>query len=78
MPIRRKVINHWTPIHVLSGIIMQKRGLSAGEALAASVAFELVENSVMTKTRYRAPESANNMAMDTVFNMFGFMVGKKI
>ena len=34
-----KAITHWTPMHVLSGIIMQKKGLTVGQALAASVFF---------------------------------------
>jgi hypothetical protein len=74
----RQVINRWTPLHLLSGVVMQKRGFSAGQAMAASVAFELAENTVVKSSGYRAPQDANNMAMDTVFNMLGYMLGKKL
>jgi len=73
-----KAITHWTPMHVLSGIIMQKKGLTVGQALAASVAFELVENSVGHKLGLTIPEGANNMTLDMVFNMAGYYLGTKI
>jgi len=73
-----KAITHWTPMHVLSGIIMQKKGLTVGQALAASVAFELVENSVGPKLGLTIPEGANNMTLDMVFNMAGYYLGTKI
>jgi len=74
----RKPVTHWTPIHLLSGIIMQQRGFSPAEALMASIAFELAENTVGVKMGLTTPESANNMTLDTVFNMAGYFLGKKL
>ena len=65
-------------MHVLSGIIMQKKGLTVGQALAASVFFEIAENTVGPKVGLTIPEGANNMTMDMVFNMAGYFLGTKI
>ncbi len=73
-----KAISHWTPMHMLSGIIMQKSGMSVNDALMASIAFELAENTVGVKMGIVAPEGGNNMALDTVFNMLGYYLGSKI
>ena len=73
-----KPITHWTPMHMLSGVIMQKSGLTTAEALMASIAFELVENTVGVKAGIIAPEGGNNMALDVVFNMTGYYLGTKI
>ena len=73
-----KAITHWTPMHVLSGIIMQKKGLTVGQALAASLVFELAENTVGPKLGITTPEGANNMTLDMVFNMVGYYLGKKL
>ena len=73
-----QAITQWTPMHVLSGVIMQKKGLTAAEALMASIAFELAENYVGPKLGLTIPEGANNMALDTVFNMTGYFLARKL
>lgn len=65
-------------MHVLSGIIMQKKGLTVGQALAASLVFELAENTVGPKLGITTPEGANSMTLDMVFNMVGYYLGKKL
>ena len=65
-------------MHVLSGIIMQKKGLTVGQALAASLVFELAENTVGPKLGITTPEGDNNMTLDMVFNMVGYYLGKKL
>lgn len=74
----RGLITQWTPMHVLSGVIMQKKGLTPGQALVASVAFEVAENTVGVRSGWKSPEGANNMTMDTVMNMVGYYLGKKL
>lgn len=75
---QHKAITHWTPMHVLSGIIMQKKGLTVGQALAASLVFEVAENTVGPKLGISTPEGANNMTLDMVFNMAGYYLGTKL
>jgi hypothetical protein len=65
-------------MHVLSGIIMQRKGLTVGQAFAASIAFEVVENTVGVKMGFTTPEGGNNMTLDTVANMAGYFIGKKL
>ena len=71
-------VNRWTPMHVLSGVIMQKKGLTVNQAFAASLAFEIVENTVGVKAGWKSPEGGNNMTMDMVFNMAGYFLGRKL
>lgn len=73
-----ELVTHWTPMHLLGGIIMAKRGWSPSEAFLASITFELIENTAGVKAGWVSPEGANNMTMDTVFNMLGYYLGKKL
>jgi len=75
---KNPLISKWTPMHLLSGVIMQKKGLTVGQAFAASMVFEVAENAVAPKLGIKAIEGANNMTMDVVLNMAGYYLGAKI
>ena len=65
-------------MHVLSGFILEQRGLSVNQAVMASIAFELVENTLGPKLGIVEQEGQNNMVMDIVFNMVGYFASQKI
>lgn len=78
-----KLINQWTPLHLLAGFAAAERGFTASQTLGWSIAFELVENGLAKKPgaakKFRLDSvGANNAIMDTVLNMAGFMAAKKL
>jgi len=78
-----KIVNQWTPLHVFFGFLAAERGLTAAQTLGWSVAFEVVENTLVrtpaASKRLRLDSvGANNGVMDVVFNMAGFVMAKKL
>lgn len=77
-----KLVNKWTPLHLLSGFIAAERGLTATQTLGWSLAIEVVENVVIRNSSKSFTQAsyigANNMMMDTVFNMAGYFASKSI
>ncbi len=77
-----KLVNQWTPLHLLAGFVAAERGLSAAQTLGWSIAIEIVENVALRNTSKKTVLSesigANNMIMDTVFNMAGYFASKSI
>lgn len=78
-----KLINQWTPLHLLAGFAAAERGLTASQTLGWSIAYELAENILTSKPgavkKFRLDSvGANNAMMDTVLNMAGFMAAKKL
>lgn len=77
-----KLVNQWTPLHLLAGFVAAERGLTAGQTLGWSIAAEIVENVALRNTKRKTVLSesvgANNMMMDTVFNMAGYFASKSL
>ena len=77
-----KLVNKWTPFHILGGFIAAERGMTASQTLGWSIALEIVENvalkNMSKKTVLSESIGANNMVMDTVFNMAGYFASKSI
>lgn len=73
----QKLIDQWTPLHLLSGIVMQRRGFSPATAVLLTLGFEVLENEVLSKTMAKR-EKHTNVASDLIFNMAGYFSAKKI
>ena len=77
-----RLVNKWTPFHILGGFIAAERGLSASQTLGWSIAIEIAENIAIKNMSKKSVLSesigANNMMMDTVLNMAGYFASKSI
>jgi hypothetical protein len=73
----QNIVDQWTPLHVLSGIVMQRRGWSPATALLVTMGFGALEKEVLSKIVV-SREKQTNMASDMMFNMTGYFTAKKL
>jgi hypothetical protein len=73
-----ETIDGWTPLHVLTGVMMAQRGMTLNHAVAWSIGFEIVENTAFVQAGFVTPEGPANIGMDMAMNMLGFYLGKRM
>lgn len=78
------IIDAWSAVHFASGVGMALVGLRASEALIASVAWEVLENTVAEAPGIKevipsaGAESLENALFDIVVNMTGYGVTRLV
>lgn len=71
-----KVVDQWTPLHVLAGYGMGRRGWQPSAALLSSLGFQMLEKEVLSQTKAHRKKSTV-MVSDIAFVMAGYFLGKR-
>jgi hypothetical protein len=71
-----KVVDRWTPLHVLAGYGMGRRGWAPSSALLTAMGFQMLEKEVLSKTIV-ARKKSTGMAADIAFVMGGYFAGRR-
>lgn len=77
------ILDEWTPVHVMSGVLTGLTGLGPALAAGGAVAYEVLEfahewpkGSVLFGSK--RPESLGNVLSDLVVFAAGYAVGRKL
>lgn len=73
----QEFVDQWTPLHVLSGVIMQRRGWSPATALLVTMGLGVLEKEFLSKT-VASRKKLTPLVSDMVFNMSGYYTAKKL